>query len=486
MRFTFLRFSKILHRIVFFIALFALFAFLISAFCHPLMVWTGPQAKRFMPPTLSVSPENIEKVGVILKQNDIKQAQLSQLVPSEKGVMLQVTTHATMPRRYFSMASGGEVEGFDTEQAIWLARYYTESKAPIKKIEFIDAFSMSYPSVNRLLPVYKVSFDTSDNLNAFIYTETNALGALSNDWKLSLKAVFQVFHTWAWLDDYPLLRIFVISLLLLSLLSMLLSGLVMLVLVKRKKSKSKRQLWHRRLGWIVLIPFLGFLFSGIYHLYQHEYGRDAQGMRLGKAIDLRPFYNLTIKEMVGLEGRRLNALNLINYQGASYFRASLAKAEIKQQGRDRRNERYKGVTKEQSSLYYSLNGKQQVFADNDVSRALAVDYLHMSKGKIQSSERITKFGDGYDFRNKRLPVWVVSFSTAVGDKLYIDPRTGILVDHRINSQNREGLSFSWLHKWNFLKGSLGRFGRDLAMIGMLMLMGLLALLGSMLFRSSRA
>ena len=72
----------------------------------------------------------------------------------------------------------------------------------------------------------------------------------------------------------------------------------------------------------------------------------------------------------------------------------------------------------------------------------------------------TRFGAGYDFRNKRLPVWRVDYDSANGDMLYIDPASGILVDRAINTERLESLSFSFLHKWNFLTPMIGRVARD--------------------------
>src|SRR5690606_1145143 len=98
--------------------------------------------------------------------------------------------------------------------------------------------------------------------------------------------------------------------------------------------------------------------------------------------------------------------------------------------------------------------------------------------QVKSVEKITRFGAGYDFRNKRLPVWRVEVDATPWNVLYVDVASGVLVDRSSTGSRLENLSFSFLHKWNFLVMPLGRENRDLLLalvLGLTLLLGLLGL-----------
>ena len=243
--------------------------------------------------------------------------------------MLQITREENPVREYYSLISGEKVSGYDEIQAEWLARYYTQQTTDIESIELITEFSEDYSWVNRLIPVYKVNFKTEDNLSAYVYTETNALAGLNNNWKRQLQFVFQTFHTWTWLNDYPLLRVFIITVLLFSLLGMIASASVMLIAFKRKTTRHYSQKIHRQLAWILVIPFLSFIVSGLYHLYQYEYGDSVSGLRLSPSVNMSDLKFDSIRQFDELNDKSFNALSIISYQSKLYLRAGLANNPMK-------------------------------------------------------------------------------------------------------------------------------------------------------------
>jgi len=493
MKTVLIRWSRAAHKALFWLALFALFAFVLSALTHPIMVWTGPQSVQFRPPVMQLKAQQVKLIPEIIKHSGVEQSFVTKVIPTEDGPMLQISPEENGPRLYFPLSEKNPdsmtvLKNYDEAQATWLARYYTGEKSDIRRVSLITEFSSEYPWVNRLLPVYKVEFDSKDNLSAYIYTETNSLAGLNNSWKQTLQAVFQMFHTWSWLDDFPVLRVFLVSILLLSLLSMLCSGVVMLLYLKRKQTMSISQLWHRKIAWIVFLPLLGFTVSGIYHLYQYQYGENHRGMRLGKVLNLDQFDKVIDYEFEKLEGLSLNGFSLVEHKGEYLFRASVAasgnpashKPHDHGASRERsvRNQRFDGVSTEKTAFYFSLlDGKESQVTDSEVAKALALDYLAFypdSPEAVISEERITRFGPEYDFRNKRLPVWKFELDTALGDRLFVDPITGILVDRLVDKQRYEGYSFSFLHKWNFMLAFTSREKRD---IGIVLMLGFTALLG---------
>lgn len=475
-----IRLSRRLHKALLWIAIVALLAFVLSALCHPIMAWTGPQAVKFMPPSITIDHAASQHLTHFVNKqlmhiDGAKDILIGKVVPTERGPLLQITYHLTEPRHYYTLETTPQkLEGYDQQQAIWLAHYYSGATNPIKSIDFIDEFSTEYPSVNRLLPVYKIVLDTDDELTLFIHTETNALAAINNNWKQALQTLFQLFHTWSWLDSLPILRIILASVLLMTLITAVLTGGAMLVFLNNNSKRRGTKYWHRKLAWITLLPFLGLLISGLYHLLHSEYGELPSGTRLNNHFSVNAFSLSAPSTFNDLQNTRINSLSLIPHRQQLYLRASVSTAnpattdsEIKQ-----RKARFKGLTSESRSLLYKLSGdKQTVNSDISLVREKAMDHLQLNDTEALTLTQATHFGPNYDFRNKRLPVWLVS--STQGDVLAIDPQTGIIVEHTKPTQQLERLSFSLLHKWNMLVPLLGRDGRDImVIIFLLMLLGL--------------
>ncbi len=440
----------------------------ISGITHPLMTWTGPKAASFFPPQVKVSSKHAAQIPKILRQNKIDKAIMVKVIPSKEGALLQVTQSNEAPRRYFDISTGVEKSNYDIKQAVWLARYYSGLKStPIKTITFQTEFTSAYPWVNRLLPVYRVEFETSDNKTTFIYTELGALAGITNSWKTSVQSVFRTFHSWAWLDDFEYARIILMMLLLLSLLGMAITGIVLIFMIKKRSILEGRRKWHRVLSFAIWLPLLLFTTSGIYHLLQYSFGDNHRGLKLGQPINLSASkFGDDFTWLDNFKGQAFNSLSLVegtlkvNDSPSLLYRISIPKG--KQGQAISRSKRFKGMVTEKQAFYFdALTGEKSTLTDKDMVQHIAKSHLGFSEKLLQQTTLVTHFGPHYDFRNKRLPVWQLDFNTPQGDKLFIDPATGMLVDRLVNLERYEGYSFSFLHKWNFLAPFIGREKRDI-------------------------
>ncbi|MCY4045586.1 MAG: PepSY domain-containing protein [Cellvibrionales bacterium] len=473
MRPTLIKFLRKAHRLILWLALLAAGVFFLSAICHPLMVWTGPQPVKRMPPALTINTQQLNQIQEQMSLIELQGVSIAQITPTENGAALQVTQQPSEPRLYFT---GSSEAMNDRKQAIWLARYYTGIDSPITSVTFIDNFSNDYPAVNRLLPVYKVTFDTKEALTAFVHTETNALAGLTNNWKQLLKTLFQRLHTLNWLDNLPITRLIIMSILLALLSFMAISGVYLLLSLKRKTYKNRQQRFHRSLAWMCVVPLLGFLISGFYHLYQQALSPSADSHRVFQAMDLSHFQSIALPK--DLQAQSMNALSLLTLNGQPAFRASLAQPTLKKISKEKH---FNGLPKETSAVYYSTDGKILPLTDKDYADQLLHQALGANNVIVINQKKISRFGNGYDFRNNRLPVW--RFDLDSGDTIFIDPRKALLVEHITPSQKLEGRVFSLLHKWNFLKGVFGRFGRDALLAVMMLLLISLAFFGQRLSKT---
>lgn len=464
---------------------FALLAFCISGITHPILSWTGPQSSAFMPPRAVMQANQVNVINDILNKHNIDQAIVVKLVPSEQGVVLQVTEHNDQARRYFDLSNFAELPNYDVKHAEWLARYYAlggDTSVKVRKIEFQTEFDNSYPWVNRLLPVYKVTFDNDQNLSTYVYTEINALAGLSNQYKTIMQAVFRNLHTWSWLNGVDYARILIMACLLLSIIAMTLTGIALVLLLKTRKKMPLKARVHRYLAYFLWLPLLGFSISGFLHLLQYGFADTHRGLKLGDPISLTALQNAS--PISNLPTAPLNQISIVSHQGQLAYRLGVAPqsthhkkpsgggehAHHDMSAKETRIARFDGQATEQGGLYYSvLAGEEITINDRDVAVSIAAKQLNVDPSQLIDAQLIKHFGLHYDFRNKRLPIWQITFDTELGDMVFIDPATGTLVDRLVDQDRYEGYSFSFLHKWNFLTPFIGRQVRDIIMAIVLLL-----------------
>lgn len=493
--------AKKWHNRLAWLAFISLFIWALSGLLHPLMSWTGPKLAAFFPPKAQLPASLVSQVPEVLKRHQINQALLVKVVPSISGAVLQVTPDAFLPRRYFDLSSHQELANYDVAHAKWLARHYTGlADTEIKDVSFQTEFDHAYPWVNRLLPVYKVQFATPDNLTIYVHTETNAQAGLTNDYKTQVQTWFRALHTWNWLDDFEYARVLLIGALMLVLVLMTLTGMAMVMTIKRSNKAGWQRNLHHLVAYAIWLPLLGFSGSGLYHLLHASLAQEHGGMRLSEPLvwqdDELNQQALASKELDFM----LNGLSLIrDPKGQLIYRLSLPNKAaptgghvhdgVKAKGKEShqhhqapsRDAIYDGIAISDPALYISAATGQRIpFDDEKLVIAMASKQLGLPVEQLTSSQLITHFGLHYDFRNKRLPVWQLDYDSELGDKLFIDPATGILVDRLTDNARYEGYSFSFLHKWSFTNPFMERTTRDIIMSLVLGLAMLFAGLGIVL------
>lgn len=471
--------SRGLHRFIGWLAALTLFLFVCSGLMHILMVWTGPQSAKFFPPQATISADELAVVPTILSATEFSDVQLIQVVPTEQGNALQVT-ESSSSRRYFSLQNGEEWPDYDPQQAHWLARYFTGlEQAPIKSVTVQGNFDNQYPWVNRLLPVYRITFDTPDQRTAYIYTEFAALAGLTNNWKNNVQGLFQTFHTWQWLENISEpLRMTIMLILLGGLGLMIISGLGMRLTMPGRRIPQTGRRWHRRLSLWMLLPVLAFLISGIWHLLTYSGNERQQGLQLPDMISLPKMGEVAKPEWLeDYKDQPVQGITLL--QGPFnqlLYRVALPEGKMDQHVGH--HQRFDGQSTEQPARYYDVVSGQPVsIEDTDIARYWAKRHSGLNDQDIENIQRVSHFSPEYDFRNKRLPVWRVDFNNISKTSLFIDAASGLLVDRSNASQRLEGNVFATLHKWAQLGHLWGQGPRDALMVFVVLLILGFAVMG---------
>ena len=465
----------------------------LSGLLHPLMTTFGPQQRVFYPPQAPLTVAGGPEIHAILEAAGITQARAVRLVAGPAGALLQVTTTAHAPRRYFALDTGAEQAGHDPRQAEFLARHYLalpEDAVAVETVTAIHEFSASYPPINRLLPVYRVSFATPDALIAYVHTETGALAAVDNRFKQRVQTLFQLVHTWSWIPPAAeWLRVAGIAVLLLAMLGMALSGTLMLWKMRRISHATGARRWHRSAAWILVLPALGFGLSGLYHLVQATTAPVPAGQRLSPPLATDDIaYPLRAQWTDLTRGLDIRGLSLVQDAARRlYYRLELAPDSAEPRDTDAiRNARFDGVPRTGPALYVdAASGVPWPAGDREFALQLGERFSGLPRDAVTDMAFVTRFGPAYDFRNKRLPVWRIDYGAPLETSLFVDTRSGVLADVLAHRDLPERYSFSFLHKWNFLF-PLGRPLQNGAVrVAVIALVACLAGLGLRLYPAAR-
>lgn len=495
------------HNMLVWLCFIGLLVWAFSGLLHPIKGWVGPKEKAFSPPSLKLSASLTQQIPGVLAKHNIIQAILVKIVATQLGPLLQVTEQGTQPRRYFNLHTGVELIDYDQTQAVWLARYYSGlTEAKITSVELQTAFDGDYSWVKRLLPIYKVQFATEDQQIFYVYTETNTLAEMTNKYKSQLQALFRTLHVLDWLDEWELLRVALISVFMLALLAMPVTGLIMLYFLPNRSSNRRRKLHHTLAVWLSMPLFL-FTASALYHLIQYSFMENPRGLKLPKAMTIPVTVPVTIPmtvpsaelEQSGWFGQNssiaLSAASLIRGQDDMLlYRLTLAEqaptggGKSVNSGHGDHNGHGKSSKAVTELLIYldAMTGQSVTVSEEALSLTMAQAYGRLAEHRPVKVSKITHFDQHYSFYNRRLPVWQFDYDSASGGTLmYIDPATGILVDRLTDAARYEGYSFSFLHMWHFLRPMLDKINRDVVLSLLMIFSIIMALLGFTLKRRRR-
>lgn len=255
------------HRRLSLLAGVALLLWAASGLLHPLMSWTNPRPAAFAPPVGEPLQLPAAAPSALLAAEP---AGLLRLLRQDGRSLWQWSSADRMRLRYVDASDGSELPQADRERALLLARHYTGlSSAPLRSAVEVRAYDREYPSVNRLLPVWRVEFDDPRGLTAYVHTGEDRLASLTDRRKRLLLTLFQTVHTLDFLDGAEGLRLGLILAAVGSVLATAMLGMTLLLRLRRRAMPAARR-WHRQLAWLAWLPVLMFSVSGLFHLLRQS------------------------------------------------------------------------------------------------------------------------------------------------------------------------------------------------------------------------
>lgn len=434
------------HRRLGWIVGFVVMLWSASGFLHPLMSFLSVKPVAFQPPASSLSLTAVQSPAAVLSAMEVEALRLTTLNGTTRW---QVTQTSEKPNRYFDVQKGDELTDADREYAIDLARYYSGNQAAVKSAQFQTTFSVNYPPINRLLPVWQVQFDTPDKLTVYVHTGSDQLAAMINQTREILLWVFQHVHTLHFLKPLPIARTAVMTVLMSLTLGMVVLG-IMLLVKKRASSAKGARFWHRALAWVIVLPLTCFVGSGVFHLWIKQ-------LTSNEPITTQRINTNQLTRWPTLTAEYTSAKLWVHNTQQAYWRVSQKMNQPEHQHHQGSHADHGATASSELITYYdAYSGSKLPITDEQ----MAVTWLqqHKTIEPTNRAEVITHFTPEYGFANKWLPVWKVT-DAATSPLYFVSTKVGLLSASINPIHITEQWSFNTLHKWHFLDG-LGRVMRD--------------------------
>lgn len=406
-----------------------------TGFLHPIMSWTAPRPAAMGPPHPALSLEHVKAPGPLLTAHGWRQANSVRLVEIE-GAPFWLAFGAGGETLALNARTGETDANAERAYAVILARHYSgKTDAPLASAERFTRFSLFYPSINHVLPVWDVKF--ADGLDVYVDPRADRMVTMADGTRRLLLFVFQNVHTLTFLSGVEPIRKFLIAALIAMTIATALFGIVMSVNAKGRKIRAA----HRIVGLIGGPLLLCFAGSGLFHLL---------AARPAASTEAAPFF------VAGLEAPRL--AGLVQSVGAT--------------GTPDGHAIWRAASSGQAA-YFNADGRFVPLDDPSRAREIA------GADANALTHIVTQFSAEYSFANKRLPVWRVARENGA---VFADVQEGLIAaDAPRALEAADGWSFNIIHKWRFLD-PIGKLNRDLLMMLAVLLIATTAMMGLMLKR----
>ncbi len=325
--------------------------------------------------------------------------------------------------------------------------------APVKDVLLLRSYDNVYQSINRILPVYKVSFERSDGIRIYVETAQDRFAFAADSKRAAFNTLFSMLHTWQWigfLGKWKLLvEIFFSGLAFIT----ALMGIYIFFITKSKKANGRTRRLHRFTAIAVSLFTLMFSFSGCYHA--------CSKLASGAALE-RPLYprldaaqaNPDIGKMLSAAQAPVANIGLVKMDSEYYWQVYALSSNG-----NRTKDLMKSMSTAAPSVFYLHAGDYRMLENGEeqYARYLASRFSGRAQNSIRSAKLITQFNDDYTFADKLLPVWKLEYPHR--ERFYVETATGRLSKHSNRRSFYEGYSFAFFHKHEFL-GGFGKAVKD--------------------------
>jgi len=378
--------------------------------------------------------------------------------------------------------------------------------AKVANVSLLNGYDNEYKSINRLLPVYRVTFDRPDGIRVYVETTQDRFSFAMDNRRAVFDEIFRLFHTWGWLDGLGKGRIAVeLSFALLAFFTVLL-GVVLFFSTRAAKATNnplvRTRRYHRYTAIFASLFTLFWSFSGGYHALTKLIATEEGGGPVPANFAAAGFDYSKLQAAVM---QPITNLSLAKIEGTIYWRVCLQPVKgLESAKADGRKDLMKDGKVAFAPVVYVNAKDYSVLHDGD--RRYAASLASMFRGEhwvgvgagagsgaesgdvsdagagpgALSVTPVTAFNDEYNFTDKRLPVWRVSYPGAGHPRYYVETSSGQLAAFMNDAAYAEGYSFSVFHKHHFMDWA-GKTVRDGSTMFWAVIQVLMVMIGLILY-----
>ncbi|MCU0429160.1 MAG: PepSY domain-containing protein [Cytophagaceae bacterium] len=466
------------HRWIGIISIVPVLFWCISGMMHPFMAhWFKPQiAKEFKPATALDTTFVKLSLKQALEKNSIAQFKNVRMLTWNGSTYYQLK-NMEGDWLYIDAKDGAILPEGDKRYAEYLARYFLQdSLSKVASITEQTDFSGSYKFINRLLPVWKVSFDRPDHMDVYVETPYSRLATFNPDSRKYFIWIFDQFHNWSFLESISnrYVRLVIMFVLLGIIMISALSGLVIYGFFwskfsnKASSAVGKWRRYHRKIGLSVSLVTLTFAFSGAFHATKKWSPNLLPHMVYEPILNADALQVDPFRLDVPLE--RLTNVSVVQLKKKSYYQCFLKKTEELPASIEYYTTQ-DGIALSKGNLeyatYLAAKFEKRLQLENPEATDCcdpSLDEEQMNASPVIKQEVLTAFEKReYGFVFKRLPVVRIALDNAEHQNVYIETSTSRLAASIVDGDRAEGYSFAIFHKFLFLEWA-GKNVRDIAML----------------------
>jgi hypothetical protein len=492
-----------LHRTLSLIIAIPVLLWAASGFMHPLMTNIKPKIA-----TQKLSPVAIDSLAIrvplqlALQQNNITGFHNVRLIHIDTNFFYQVQQEVNKAPVYLSTFNGKLLPSGDWLYAQYLARQFlegppapaedeasTSTVTPVAMVEEeghdccnaatacvltnitgskvanvsrLMAYDNEYKYVNRILPVYKVAFYRPDCIRVYVETTQDRFTFAMDNRRAVFDNIFQWLHTWSWLDALGNTKLFfIIAICLLAFCTALL-GIYLFFITKTKKAnghvllRARRN--HRYTAIVGALFTLAWSFSGAWHAFAKFKTDERDAFFISNQFS--PTLDFNFVRLQQIVHQPISNLSLVKMDEQNWWRV-ITMPPNKPPATHEPMKAMKSLTVPVPQVTFVNATDHSILANGEEKYAawLATRFSNQKANSIQSVTPVTKFDEEYNFTDKRLPVWRVSFAANHDERYFVETSTGRLSVKVSDSDLAEGYSFALFHKHHFMDWA-GKWARD--------------------------
>lgn len=511
------------HRTISLIIAVPVLLWAISGFMHPLMTNIKPQvATQF----LKAAPVDSSKIKITLqkalKQNHIDSITNFRFVHIDTNWFYQVQQGFAEPV-YMSTQTGKKLPQGEWLYAQYLAKQFLEGQpqtaavsnieassaaayhdccdaaascvlknskgAKVEDVSILNNFNKEYKSINKLLPVHRVSFDRADGIRIYVETTQDRFAFAMDNKRAIFDNIFQWLHTWSFLESWGKLKLWLEILFTVLAFITTLMGLYIFFSTKSKKvsgnSTVQKRRNHRFTAFTASLFTLMFTFSGAYHAFS-KLKEDKPAVSNNQHWFASTSIQLNTDSLQTIVKKPITNIGLVHMNNQAYWQVyTQSKQPQKSNQNSKSVDPKKALTPAPSANYISCKD-YTLLPNGELTYAtyLASKFSMQPNTSITRIDTIRKFEGEYGFVNKRLPVFKISYANNNNERYYVETATGQLALRINDTETAEGYSFSFLHKHHFLDFA-GKEWRDFSTMFWAVMQVVMVIIGLVLYFNTK-